>query len=232
MSKTHSSHYPSISTPPGCLWSILGKPFRKAGCQVQFVRAICKCGYTAPGVRLVDVLRGKSKQCQTCAKARLQEKQLKHGESSSRLKKATRLYRIWNLMRRRCLDPKARNYKDYGSRGIRICKEWQEYAPFRDWAQNNGYSEGLTLDRKNNDGDYKPSNCRWLTRKEQNNNKRNNVLIKAFGEIKNATQWAADPRCSVHASNIKRRIKVLGWTNEDAITTPNGSTNPNGRRGK
>lgn len=95
----------------------------------------------------------------------------KHGDAK-RGEKLPRLYKIWAGMHKRCRNANCKSYMDYGGRGISVCAEWNEYAPFRDWALSHGYSHDLSIDRINNDGNYESSNCRWATRKEQNNNQR------------------------------------------------------------
>lgn len=79
-------------------------------------------------------------------------------------------------MKQRCRDVKAINYKHYGGKGIRVCDEWREnFQAFYDWAMANGYRDDLTIDRIDTKKNYEPSNCRWATMKEQQNNRSNNV---------------------------------------------------------
>lgn len=84
----------------------------------------------------------------------------------------SRLYKVWSNMKSRCNNPNSGQYKWYGERGIAVCDEWNEYKPFMEWAISNGYSENLELDRINNNGNYEPSNCRFITHKENCNNRR------------------------------------------------------------
>ena len=107
----------------------------------------------------------------------------KHGESF------TRLHIIWTGMKQRCFNSKAENYKNYGGRGITICPEWTEsYIVFRDWALNNGYAEGLQINRIENDGNYEPSNCEWITNKANCDNRRKSqkygVTLQKANEIR------------------------------------------------
>ncbi len=92
-------------------------------------------------------------------------------------------------MKGRCLNEDNPNYFNYGGRGIRIYKAWLDIKTFVDWATNNGYEEGLTIDRINVNGNYEPGNCRWVTMKEQANNKRNTVLVDYNGESKSRYEW-------------------------------------------
>lgn len=91
----------------------------------------------------------------------------------------SKLYKVWQGMKTRCYNPNFMYYKNYGGRNITICDNWlNDFSAFYEWAINNGYKEGLTIDRINNNGNYEPNNCRWVTRAEQNRNKRYNKRKK------------------------------------------------------
>ena len=101
-----------------------------------------------------------------------------------------RLYRIWTEMKRRCENSDRPNYRNYGGRGIKVCQEWKNsFETFREWALSNGYSDELSIDRIDNDDNYEPSNCHWVTDREQSNNKRSNKLIVYKGEKHTLAQW-------------------------------------------
>jgi hypothetical protein len=94
-------------------------------------------------------------------------------------------------MKQRCGNENNTNYHSYGERGIRVCDEWfDDYETFRDWALENGYSDELTLDRRNNNGIYSPDNCRWADRYTQMNNRRNTRYITYNGETHSVSEWA------------------------------------------
>ena len=93
-------------------------------------------------------------------------------------RKKDKLYGVWRSMRQRCNNQNNKDYKHYGGRGISICAEWSDYLIFKKWSIDNGYVEGLTLDRVNNNGNYEPTNCRWTTNKQQARNKNTNIRIK------------------------------------------------------
>lgn len=95
----------------------------------------------------------------------------------------TRLHSIWKSMRTRCNNQNAQCYKNYGGRGISICDEWNDFMNFYLWAMNNGYSEELTIDRINVNGNYEPTNCRWISRREQCRNKQYNVKVLYDGKL-------------------------------------------------
>lgn len=130
-----------------------------------------------------------------------------------------RLYSIWQSMKRRCYSKTDPHYKMWGARGIKICDEWiNDFKSFEKWAMENGYSDNLSIDRIDNDGNYEPYNCRWSTNKEQSNNRRSNVLVTYKGETRTMTEW-----CELKNLNydmFRERIVVLGWSAEKAIETP------------
>jgi hypothetical protein len=100
-----------------------------------------------------------------------------HGKSK------TRLYGIWNNMRQRCLNSNNPNFQFYGGRGIKVCGDWGTFEPFEKWALANGYVDGLTIERVNNDGNYEPANCEWASRLVQSNNTRAVRRVLCLGEM-------------------------------------------------
>lgn len=99
------------------------------------------------------------------------------------------LYWAWKSMKQRCLNPKCHAFKNYGSRGITVCDAWMDFEPFCEWALNNGYRNGLDLDRKDNSKGYSPDNCRWVSRRENVNNRRKTIFIEIDGVKKPRTEW-------------------------------------------
>ena len=97
--------------------------------------------------------------------------------SKSGKKRFIRLYAVWRCMRTRCRNKNRRDYKYYGGRGITICDEWQDFAVFRQWAIGSGYGTNLTLDRRDNNGNYEPRNCHWVTRRDQMRNTRHKKYV-------------------------------------------------------
>lgn len=139
---------------------------------------VCDCGAVKVITR-THLIDGKTVSCGKHAKYTL------HGQ------RHTRLYRIWLNMKNRCANPNDKHFDCYGGRRISVCEDWKSsFQNFREWAIANGYSDELTLDRIDVDGNYEPSNCRWSTRKEQANNKRTNVFIEWDGEVHTLKEWS------------------------------------------
>ena len=114
-----------------------------------------------------------------------------HGLSRDKCGKHTPLYSRWANIKDRCFNEKSKDFSRYGGRGIVVCEEWRgSFQAFYEWAMNNGYKEGLQLDRKDNDGPYSPENCRWATPKENSNNRRDNFKIEVNGQRKTVKEWS------------------------------------------
>lgn len=129
----------------------------------------------------------------------------------------TRLHRIWTGMKSRCSNTKDHHYKNYGGRGVKVCEEWKKFLPFYEWSMANGYSDELTIDRIDVNGNYCPENCRWATIKTQANNTRNNIFIEYNGEKKTVAEWAE--YFNINPFTVYRRISN-NWDTIVAITTP------------
>jgi hypothetical protein len=123
---------------------------------------------------------------------------------------------VWQNMIRRCYEPNKKDYKNYGGRGIGVCSRWLE--SFENFYVDMGdCPEGMTLDRKNNDGNYCKENCRWATKIEQMNNKRSNVWKEYKGERKTVAQWARS--LDIHEGTLRTRFRS-GWSVDRAFNTP------------
>lgn len=130
-----------------------------------------------------------------------------------------KLYHIWETMRLRCSNPKSKRYYLYGARGIRVCDEWQnDFLAFREWALSSGYSQGLSLDRIDPDGNYEPSNCRWATIKEQQNNRRITKKATLNGVTKPVSIWCDE--MGLNKKTVYERIRTGGMSPEEALLTP------------
>lgn len=140
---------------------------------------------------------------------------------------SSKLYFVYNSMKDRCKNKNTKNYKNYGGRGIRVCDEWNKsYETFLKWALINGYQEGLQLDRIDNNGNYSPENCRWVSCKQNLNNTRMNNLITYKNKTHTISEWA--DMFKINYMTLYRRIKD-GWSIERALKTPINQKNINKR---
>ena len=144
---------------------------------------------------------------------------LLHKEHNTHHLSQTRLYKIYASMKSRCYDAKMPYYENYGGRGITVCEEWRkDFLQFYKWAKENGYQDGLTIDRIDNNKGYAPDNCRWATSKEQARNRRSCVLITHNGKTQTLVEWCEE--LNLKYKRVHDRMYSKGWSFERAISTP------------
>lgn len=137
---------------------------------------LCRCDCGNEVVVNSNLLTsGHTKSCGCLRKENVSKSRYKHGGRKSH-NDTERLYYVWVEMRSRCNNTKNKEYRFYGGKGIKVCKEWDDYSAFRKWAIENGYDKNAdygkcTIDRIDNNGDYEPKNCRWVSMAVQNKNK-------------------------------------------------------------
>lgn len=180
----------------------------------RYMQAKCKCG-TIKEVCLSSLVSGHIVSC-GCYNREISSAQkcrTTHGMAYSRL------YRIWKGMRRRCYSSNEPAYARYGGRGIFVCQEWNKsFLPFYEWAIQNGYSDNLSLDRINTNGNYEPSNCRWATDEIQANNKRSTIKYEFEGKYLSLPQISRI--IDIGFPTLYRRINENKLTIEEAISIP------------
>lgn len=175
----------------------------------------CDCG----AITLVGANELKEGITKSCGCLRFESKNFTHGFSS------TRLYSIWNGIKERCLNENSPAYKWYGGRGIMICEEWiEDFVCFYDWAMENGYKEGLSIERIDVNGNYEPSNCKWIPLKQQALNTRNTRFLTYNGETKTVSEWC--DITGIKKSTLLNRIRI-GYSPSECFEVPLCS-----RRGK
>lgn len=167
---------------------------------------VCECGNKTV-VNGQKLREGRTKSCGCYSSDVAKTRFTKHGESR------TRLFRVWGGMLNRCSNPNNVGWENYGGRGITVDTAWGDsYEAFRDWAVANGYTDELSIDRIDNDGNYGPDNCRWTTMEVQSKNKRNNVRLND-GRL-------AYEVSEVSQAQLRKRIHSHGMSLEDAALTP------------
>lgn len=186
-------------------WIVISEPFKSGKRLIWHVQCRCACG-TVKNVQLTTIRNFGSKSCGCIRK--------KHGLNHEKLN------RVWFGMISRCYNTSNKAYKNYGGRGISVSKQWRDdYLKFRSFALNNGYREGLEIDRINNNKGYFPSNVRFVEKRINARNKRVTKYLEAFGEKKSLIEWSEDSRCVVSKRVLISRIYNHGWNHHKAITT-------------
>lgn len=158
----------------------------------------CTCGsYTTASTKHLQ--RGSTRSCGCIRRERAAKLNLNHGLTKHSL------FSIWRGIRRRCYESKHQAYKDYGGRGISVCSEWKtNFKSFYDWAIKNGWKEGLTIDRVDNDGNYEPENCQFISQAENNVKQR---LIRS-----NNTSGYKGVHFNKREQKYAARIQIAGQT--------------------
>lgn len=171
----------------------------------------CDCGNTVY-VGTTKLLRGRQKSC-GCYKREKEKLPKKHGMSRKRI------YNVYYDMLGRCKNPSFAGYKNYGGRGIKVCEEWNNsFVSFYKWAIENGYTDNLMIDRIDVDGNYEPSNCRFVPRKQQMNNKTNSHYMTYKGETHTMAEWSEIT--GIRYTTLKSRINRSHWSVEKALNHP------------
>jgi len=173
----------------------------------------CDCGNEVD-VITSSLTTGHTNSCGCYSRECTIKRSTTHGMAQQRERHL--VYYIWGTMIQRCENPKNKNYENYGGRGIMVCDEWHDAAVFIDWALASGWEKGLTLDRIDNNGNYEPSNCHWVTQKEQARNKRNNHLITFNGKTQSLAAWADET--GIPYGTLESRINKLYWSIERALS--------------
>lgn len=173
---------------------------------------ICECG-NVKSARADSLQEGRVKSCGCLKKEQDMINLTKH---HNHYMSGTRIYHIWIGLRNRCNKKTDIRHSNYGGRGIKVCKEWDEsFESFYNWAIENGYSKDLTIDRIDVNGNYEPSNCRWVDIKTQCNNRRTNINITIGNTTKTLMQW-----CEIFNLNYKKiyaRYKSENVTSLDQL---------------
>lgn len=196
-------------------YNMIGKKFNKLTVleeckerkeRKKVYKCICDCGSIiyAFGTRL------RTNKVKSCGCLKHENKSnFKHG------KRHTRLYTVWYCMKQKCYNSNRKDYLYYGMRGIKVCDEWlNDFMAFYNWSMGNGYQDNLTIDRIDVNGNYEPSNCRWVDMKTQCNNRRTNVLLTYNGKTQTMAQWSDD--LQVPYSTIKHRHNKK-WSDKECL---------------
>lgn len=156
----------------------------------------CECGGESVAYPN-QVMRGRTKTCGCGKSVTFHDMHFKHGDAG------TRLHSIWKGIRNRC--GKNTHSKDYGDRGISVCEEWSDYTVFKEWALSHGYEDGLTIERKDVNGNYCPDNCEWIPPGDQSRNTRKTIIVEHEGRRAPVSVWCDE--LGLKRSTVYDRIR-------------------------
>lgn len=185
---------------------------KKANINNEGLRWLCICDCGNYAILNQHTLLRKDKKVKSCGcvlNEYWRKRLTTHGGSD------TRLYRIWRGMKSRCYLKNVSNYKYYGGKGVKVCDEWLDFSNFQKWAFQNGYAEDLSIDRIDENGNYEPSNCRWVKQNTQVRNRSMSRMITWNGKTQLIVDWARELGFNYETL----RIRINKWGVEKAFTT-------------
>lgn len=188
-----------------------------SGSSRRMLVCACECGQQST-VGLCDLRTGKTRSCGCLRREVARDAVIRRSGTTDRLltPDESRIFHVWRAMLRRCTSKNSKSFKDYGARGIVVCERWMQFDNF---LEDMGIPVvGLTLERKNNDGNYEQGNCVWTDRKDQNRNKRSNVFVEFNGKRQCISEWAE----ALNVAHDTLRYRLDHWPIERALTSGPG----------
>jgi hypothetical protein len=183
------------------------------GVRVRMVECLCDCGNYII-TRITSLKNGSTRSCGCYRKKRITEGNMIHGLTHHPL------YGIFCNIITRCYNPNIKGYHRYGGRGIKICPEWRsDFKSFYNWAIDNGWEEDLQIDRRDNNGDYTPENCRWVSRSIQANNRRDNIKYLYLDNLLTIPEIIREYKFKIKYATVRGRLE-LGWDLVRALNEP------------
>jgi hypothetical protein len=202
-------------------WNVQNRDHSKASKWI----CICDCGVYR-SIPRCNLTRGLTTNCGCKQKEKTRLRMMTHGKSK------TKLYGVWLAMRRRCYLKSSSDYLNWGGRGIKVCDLWRyNYSEFEKWAYKSGYREGLTIERKDVNGNYSPQNCTWATRTQQVRNRTITKMLTINGVTKPLAQWAEE--YGINKGTLSSRVGY-GWQGEEVLirSKGRGANGLNARNGR
>ena len=172
---------------------------------------LCLCTLCGKEKEVIStsLVNGKSTKCRSCSNSEAHRKSFANDPIKF----------IFKGMKQRCYNPNVRSYKNYGAKGITVCKEWlSEPIRFYEWAYANGYGKGMSIERKDVTKGYSPQNCCFIPKEEQSKNRSVFIMVTINNKTKCLSDWARI--YNINASTVKARVRLYGMTYEEALSTP------------